>query len=78
MNVIAPGWYETDLNRVLFRKPGWKQAVLERMPLGRTGEGEDLSGVAVFLASDAARYITGQVITVDGGFLAGWHANLMG
>ncbi|MAF10883.1 short-chain dehydrogenase [Candidatus Poribacteria bacterium] len=76
-NVISPGWFETDLNRALFQKPGWLDATLERMPMGRTGDGEDLADVAVFLASDAARYVTGQNITVDGGFLAGWHGGFL-
>ncbi len=76
-NVISPGWFETDLNRALFQKPGWLDSTLERMPMGRTGDGEDLADVAVFLASDAARYVTGQNITVDGGFLAGWHGGFL-
>ena len=76
-NVISPGWFETDLNRALFQKPGWLEKTLERMPMGRTGDGEDLADVAVFLASDAARYVTGQNITVDGGFLAGWHGGFL-
>jgi gluconate 5-dehydrogenase len=77
VNGIAPGWFETDLNRGLFQRPGWLDMVLERMPLGRTGLGTDLSDVAVFLASDAACYVTGQMLYVDGGFLAGWKAGLM-
>lgn len=74
VNGIAPGWFETDLTRVLFQKPDWLDALLDRTPLGRSGVGEDLAEVAAFLASDAASYMTGQMINVDGGFLAGWKA----
>ncbi|MDA1193319.1 MAG: glucose 1-dehydrogenase [Candidatus Poribacteria bacterium] len=78
VNGIAPGWFETDLNRkALFERPGWRDMLLDRMPLGRSGDPEDLADVAVFLASDAARYVTGQMIYVDGGFLSGWHAGLV-
>ncbi|MBM3214045.1 SDR family oxidoreductase, partial [Candidatus Poribacteria bacterium] len=77
VNCIAPGWFETDLNRALFRQPAWHSELIDRLPLGRSGEGEDLAEVAAFLASDAASYITGQVLTVDGGFLAGWKARLV-
>lgn len=77
VNGIAPGWFETDLNRALFRRPGWLEALLDRIPLGRSGVGDDLSEVAVFLASEAASYITGQIIGVEGGFLAGWKAGLI-
>ena len=77
VNGIAPGWFETDLNRAVFQRPGWLETLLDKTPLGRSGLGEDLADVAVFLASDAARYITGQMLPVDGGFLAGWHAGLM-
>jgi NAD(P)-dependent dehydrogenase (short-subunit alcohol dehydrogenase family) len=77
VNGIAPGWFETDLTRVLFRRPGWLDALLDRTPLGRSGVGDDLAEVATFLASDAASYITGQMLNVDGGFLAGWKAGLV-
>ena len=77
VNGIAPGWFETDLNRAVFQRPGWLETLLDKTPLGRSGLGEDLADVAVFLASDAARYITGQMLPVDGGFLAGWHAGMM-
>jgi gluconate 5-dehydrogenase len=76
VNGISPGYFETDLNRAVFRKPGWVETVVARTPLGRTGEPDDLSEVAVFLCSDAARYITGQMVAVDGGFLAGWTGGL--
>jgi NAD(P)-dependent dehydrogenase (short-subunit alcohol dehydrogenase family) len=69
VNAIAPGVFETDLNRELL-KSGRGQEFLMRTPMARFGRVEELAGTAVFLASDAASFITGQLIAVDGGFLA--------
>ena len=69
VNAIAPGVFETDLNRELL-KSGRGQEFLTRTPMARFGRVEELAGTAVFLASDAASFITGQLIAVDGGFLA--------
>jgi NAD(P)-dependent dehydrogenase (short-subunit alcohol dehydrogenase family) len=69
VNAIAPGVFETDLNRELL-KSGRGQEFLMRTPMQRFGHVEELAGAAVFLASDAAGFITGQLIAVDGGFLA--------
>ena len=69
VNGIAPGVFETDLNRELL-KSGRGQEFLIRTPMKRFGQIEELAGAAVFLASDAAGFITGQLIAVDGGFLA--------
>ena len=68
-NAIAPGVFETDLNRELL-KSGRGQEFLMRTPMKRFGRVDELAGTAVFLASDAAAFITGQLIAVDGGFLA--------
>ena len=70
VNAIGPGWFRTDLNDVLFENPEWYQRTLARHPLGRFGVPEDLAGAAVFLASPAGEYVTGQVLYVDGGYLA--------
>ncbi|MBW2308001.1 MAG: glucose 1-dehydrogenase [Deltaproteobacteria bacterium] len=70
VNAIGPGWYLTDLTRPVFENPERSRAITARIPLGRWGDPEDLGGLAVFLASDASDYITGQVIFVDGGLLA--------
>ncbi len=69
VNAIAPGVFETDLNRELL-KSGRGQEFLVRTPMARFGRVDELAGAAVFLASDAASFITGQLIAVDGGFLA--------
>lgn len=71
VNTIAPTVIETDLNRDLIRSgSGPYEAILRRTAMGRLGMPEDIAGLLVFLASPAARYITGQVVGVDGGFLA--------
>jgi len=71
VNAIGPGYFKTALTADLFKDETRFKWVLSRIPLGRTGVPEDLAGAAVFLASDASDYITGQIINVDGGWLAG-------
>jgi NAD(P)-dependent dehydrogenase (short-subunit alcohol dehydrogenase family) len=66
-NCIAPGLIKTDFSRALWENPKLLQNVVEGTPMRRIGQPEDIGGVAVFLASDAAAYITGQTIVVDGG-----------
>jgi 3-oxoacyl-[acyl-carrier protein] reductase len=65
VNVIAPGFIETDMTRALGEKA--RGALMAQIPLGRAGTAADVAALAAFLASDAAAYITGQVIPVDGG-----------
>jgi NAD(P)-dependent dehydrogenase (short-subunit alcohol dehydrogenase family) len=67
VNLIAPGTIETDLNRRALADPATRQARLGRIPMRRLGQPEDVAGAAVFLASDAASYVTGATITIDGG-----------
>ena len=67
VNAVAPGTTRTDMIRSLTAEPGWLDAVIGRTPLERIGEPEDVAGAILFLASDAARHITGQTLVVDGG-----------
>ncbi|MEP7285007.1 MAG: 2-dehydro-3-deoxy-D-gluconate 5-dehydrogenase KduD [Chloroflexota bacterium] len=70
VNAIAPGYMVTDNTALLRADKKRSQAILERIPAGRWGSPDDLKGIAVFLASDAARYMHGAIIPVDGGWLA--------
>jgi NAD(P)-dependent dehydrogenase (short-subunit alcohol dehydrogenase family) len=70
VNAIAPGWIATALTAALREPGGAGEAILARTPLGRWGDPEDLVGPALFLCSDAARFVTGAVLPVDGGYLA--------
>ena len=70
VNAIGPGYFKTNMTRELQDTPERYNALLKRMALGRWGVPEDLAGIAVFLASDASAYLTGQTIYVDGGFLS--------
>jgi 2-deoxy-D-gluconate 3-dehydrogenase len=69
VNAIAPGYVETDITQPIQDDPARYQAVLDRTPAGRWGVPEDIGGAAVFLASDAADYVHGTVLAVDGGWL---------
>ncbi len=72
VNAIGPGWYRTPLNDDLFQDETWARGVTAMIPWGRPGTPEDLMGAVIFLASRASDYVTGQIIYVDGGMLAGY------
>lgn len=71
VNAIAPGFIRTDLNRALWEDPEIRSWAERRTPAGRLGEPPDLIGAAIFLASAASDFVTGQVLYVDGGLTAG-------
>ncbi|MGI9174745.1 MAG: SDR family NAD(P)-dependent oxidoreductase [Rhodothermales bacterium] len=71
VNVLAPGWFKTAQNQVLYEDKAWVNYITDRIPLDRPGQPHDLDGSVVFLASDASAYITGQILLVDGGFTTG-------
>lgn len=71
VNCLAPGWFRTEQNRVLYENREWLNYIQDRIPLGRPGLPGDLDGAVVFLASDASEYITGQCLLVDGGITTG-------
>ncbi|MGW0192171.1 SDR family oxidoreductase [Nonomuraea sp. NPDC003201] len=69
VNAIAPGYIATDNTQALQDDPARSRAILDRIPAGRWGTADDLAGATVFLASDAAAYVHGTVLPVDGGWL---------
>ena len=70
VNALGPGYVRTELTRALFADPERREALLRRIPMGRFCATEELLGAAVFLASDASSYVTGQLLMVDGGWTA--------
>ena len=71
VNCLAPGWFRTEQNKVLYEDKDWVEYLTDRIPVKRPGEPHDLDGAVVFLASEASRYITGQTLLVDGGISTG-------
>ncbi|MFD5594152.1 SDR family NAD(P)-dependent oxidoreductase [Streptomyces griseorubiginosus] len=67
VNAVAPGYTETELTRVYLDKPGMREELVGLVPAGRLGTPEDVVGAALFLASERASFVTGQVLYVDGG-----------
>ena len=70
VNAVAPGWIATELTRGLVEDQGRSAAILNRTPMERWGEPGDVGGAAVFLCSEAARFITGAILPIDGGYAA--------
>ncbi len=68
VNAIGPGYFRTAMTEVFYENPDWQRAMLPRIPAGRFGQMDDLLGAVAFLSSDAAAYVTGQILYVDGGY----------
>lgn len=71
VNCLAPGWFKTNQNRVLYENEDWVKYLCDRIPLKRPGQPDDLDAAVVFLASEGSRYVTGQTLLVDGGISTG-------
>jgi len=71
VNCLAPGWFRTAQNKVMYEDTEWVEYLKERIPLKRPGQPDDLDGAVVFLASEASCYVTGQTLLVDGGISTG-------
>jgi gluconate 5-dehydrogenase len=71
VNCLAPGWFKTDQNKVMYEDAGWVEYLIESIPVKRPGQPHDLDGAIVFLAAEASRYVTGQTLLVDGGISTG-------
>lgn len=70
VNGIGPGYFRTALTETFYQDEQWQRAMLQKIPQRRFGRLDDLGGAAVFLCSDAAAYITGQILYIDGGYMA--------
>jgi len=71
VNCLAPGWFKTEQTKVLYENKEWVEYIIDRIPLKRVGQPNDLEGAIVFLASDASAYLTGHTLLVDGGIATG-------
>jgi NAD(P)-dependent dehydrogenase (short-subunit alcohol dehydrogenase family) len=71
VNCLAPGWFRTEQNKVLYQNKEWVEYLCDRIPVKRPGEPHDLDAAVVFLAAESSRYVTGQTLLVDGGISTG-------
>lgn len=71
VNCLAPGWFRTEQNKVMYEDKEWVEYLCDRIPLKRPGEPRDLDAAVVFLAAESSRYVTGQTLLVDGGISTG-------
>ncbi|HKN36272.1 MAG TPA: glucose 1-dehydrogenase [Terriglobales bacterium] len=71
VNCLAPGWFRTEQNAVLYENKEWVDYLCDRIPLKRPGQPHDLDAAVVFLAAESSRYVTGQTLLVDGGISTG-------
>ncbi len=77
VNCLAPGWFRTEQNEVLYENKEWLDYLCDRIPLKRPGQPNDLDAAVVFLAAESSRYVTGQTLLVDGGISTGATRTLM-
>lgn len=71
VNCLAPGWFRTDQNKILYENKEWVEYLSDRIPVKRPGRPDDLESAVVFLAAESSRYVTGQTLLVDGGISTG-------
>ena len=71
VNCLAPGWFRTTQNSVMYEDKAWVEYLCDRIPVKRPGQPEDLDAAVVFLAAESSRYVTGQTLLVDGGISTG-------
>ncbi len=71
VNCLAPGWFKTAQNKIMYENQEWVEYLCDRIPVKRPGRPDDLDGPVVFLASEESRYVTGQTLLVDGGISTG-------
>lgn len=71
VNCLAPGWFRTEQNKILYEDKEWVEYLCERIPLKRPGQPHDLDAAVVFLAAESSGYVTGQTLLVDGGISTG-------
>jgi gluconate 5-dehydrogenase len=71
VNCLAPGWFKTSQNKVMYEDKEWVDYLSDRIPIKRPGQPDDLDSAVVFLAAESSRYITGQTLLVDGGISTG-------
>ncbi len=71
VNCLAPGWFRTEQNKIMYEDKEWVEYLSDRIPVKRPGQPGDLDSAVVFLASESSRYITGQTLLVDGGISTG-------
>lgn len=71
VNCLAPGWFRTEQNKIMYEDKEWVAYLSDRIPVKRPGQPDDLDSAVVFLAAEASRYVTGQILLVDGGISTG-------
>ena len=77
VNAVAPGWVHSDMTRTLYDSPRGRAAIERTTPRGRWGEPEDVAAAVLFLASEGARFITGETLVVDGGEQLAWRVGML-